>query len=61
MIKDRGEETIHEMNETPSDVECNGHWKKNDAANSKRFFMEHIQKILNQLLHTSLFIYVGRI
>ena len=33
MIIDWGEETIHKTNETPCDVECNGYWKKNDAAN----------------------------
>lgn len=32
MIIDWREETIHKMNETPSDVECNGYRKKNDAA-----------------------------
>ena len=37
MIIYRGEETIHKMNETPSDVECNGYRKKNDAANNIRF------------------------
>ena len=42
MIIDRGEETIHKMNETPSDVECNGYWKKNDTANNMSLFMEHI-------------------
>jgi hypothetical protein len=58
MIKDRGEETIHEMNETPSDVECNGHQKKNDAANSIRFFMEHIYPKDSQPTVTYFIIYL---
>lgn len=44
MIIDWGEETIHKMNETPSDVECNGYWKKNDAANNTSLFMEQFKR-----------------
>jgi hypothetical protein len=47
MIIDWGEETIHKMNETPSDVECDSYRKKNDAANNMSFLMEHIYKIPN--------------
>ena len=42
MIIDWREEAIHKMNETPSDVECNGYWKKNDTANNMSLFREHI-------------------
>lgn len=38
MIIDWREETIHKMNETPSDVECNGYRKKNDAAKQEKIF-----------------------
>jgi hypothetical protein len=49
MIINRGEETIHEANENPCDVECNGYWKKNDTAKiSKRKIIELLWK--NSLL-----------